>query len=170
MELQTARLTLRPHVLADFAELVAVWTDLAVTRHILRGARVTEGDVWFRLLRYVGHWTLQGYGFFAARETATGAYVGDVGIMDFRRELVPALGAPECGWVLARAAHGKGYATEAVTAVLAWADTMFPRITCIIDPDNAPSLKVAAKCGFVAIRDAELAGDPVHVFERSRAG
>jgi RimJ/RimL family protein N-acetyltransferase len=161
---------MRPHGLADFAELVAMWTDPVVTRHIMRGVRVSEGDVWARLLRYVGHWTLQGYGFFAVRERTTGVFVGDVGFMDFRRELVPPLVVPECGWVLAASSHGRGYATEAVTAVTAWADAKFPRTTCIIDPDNEASIKVAAKCGFVAVRDAELAGDPVHVFERVRAG
>jgi RimJ/RimL family protein N-acetyltransferase len=170
VELQTDRLILRPHVLADFAELAAMWNDPVVTRHILRGARVTEGDIWSRLLRYVGHWTLQGYGFFAVRERTTGAFVGDVGFMDFRREMQPALVAPECGWVLAASAHGRGYATEAVSAVTAWADARFPLTTCIIDPDNTASIRVAAKCGFVAVRDAELAGDPVHVFERPRAG
>jgi RimJ/RimL family protein N-acetyltransferase len=35
----------------------------------------------------------------------------------------PSLGsAPEAGWVMAPRAHGKGYATEAVRAALAWAD------------------------------------------------
>jgi len=168
VELQTDRLILRPHALADFPELLAMWTDPAVTRHILRGARVTEGDVWFRLLRYVGHWTLQGYGFFLVRERATNTFVGEVGLMDFRREMDPPLAAPECGWVLAASAHGKGYATEAVGALLAWADTKFPLTTCIIDPDNVASLKVAAKVGFAVVRDAELAGDPVGVYERSR--
>lgn len=168
MELVTERLVLRPYVLADLPDLTAMWSDPGVTRHILRGARVTQNDVWFRLLRYVGHWTLQGFGFFAVRERATGAFVGDVGLMDFRREMSPALEVPECGWVLVASAHGKGYATEAVTAVTAWADTRFARTTCIIDPDNAPSLRVAAKCGFAFVREATLGGDPVHVFERVR--
>lgn len=167
MELETDRLILRPHVLTDLPELWRLWSDPVVTRHILRGARVTENDVWFRLLRYVGHWTLQGYGFFAVCERATGAFLGDVGLMDFRRGMTPPLAVPEVGWVLAAAAHGKGYATEAVSAVTAWADARFPRTTCIIDPDNAASLKVAAKCGFVIVRDAELGGEPVHVLERS---
>ncbi len=147
-----------------------MWTDPSVTRHIAGGARITEGDVWARLLRYVGHWTLQGFGFFAVRERATGVFVGDVGVMDFHREMDPPLGAPECGWVLAAAAHGKGYATEAVTAVTAWADPRFPRTTCIIDLDNEPSIRVAAKCGFVAIRESVLTGVTVRVFERPRAG
>ncbi|MEO7093194.1 MAG: GNAT family N-acetyltransferase, partial [Polyangiales bacterium] len=82
----------------------------------------------------------------------------------------PQLDAPECGWVLASTAHGKGYATEAVAAVTAWADARFARTTCIIDPDNDPSLRVAAKTGFLAVRDSELGGNPVIVFERARPG
>jgi RimJ/RimL family protein N-acetyltransferase len=168
-ELQTDRLTLRPHGLADFEECAAMWGDPAVTRHI-GGVPFARSDVWARLLRYAGHWTLQGFGFWAVRERETGVFVGDVGCMEFRRELEPALEYPECGWVLAAAAHGKGYATEAVRAVMAWADTQFARTNCIIDVDNEPSLRVAAKCGYLRIRDGVLGNTPVVVFERARAG
>ena len=57
---------------------------------------------------------------------------------------------PEAGWVLARAAQGKGYATEAGQAAHAWFDSQFgpQRSVCIIDPENGASLGVAAKLGY----------------------
>lgn len=168
-ELQTERLTLRPHGLADFEECAAMWGDPVVTRHI-GGVPFGRSEVWARLLRYAGHWTLQGFGFWAVRERASGGFVGDVGFMEFRRDLEPALEYPECGWALAAAAHGKGYATEAVRAVTAWADTRFPRTTCIIDPGNEASIRVAGKCGYLEVRHAMLASTPVLVFERARPG
>lgn len=54
------------------------------------------------------------------------------------------------GWVLAPHAHGQGYASEAVAAALDWGDAHFRggRIVCLIHPDNAASLRVAAKFNF----------------------
>ncbi|VTR17103.1 Acetyltransferase (GNAT) family [Serratia fonticola] len=59
---------------------------------------------------------------------------------------------PEMGWTLITAAHGKGYATEALNAALVWAKENFSqdKVVCIISPDNRPSLGLAKKVGFVA--------------------
>jgi RimJ/RimL family protein N-acetyltransferase len=166
-ELDTARLTMRAHRLDDFADLAAMWLDPEVTRHISAQSQ-TEEDVWARLLRYAGHWSLLGFGYWAVRERATGRFVGDVGFANLRRTLTPSLGdAPEAGWVLAHWAHGHGFATEAVTAALAWAATNFDRPTvCIIDPDNAASIRVAEKCGYRFVTRASYRGEPVLSYER----
>lgn len=148
--LHTARLTLRAHTLADFDESAALWADPLVTRHI-GGRPSTAEEVWARLLRYAGLWTLLGYGYWVARETATGRFVGEVGLADFHRDITPSIeGAPEAGWVLAPWAHGHGFATEAVSAVLRWSDINLSasRTVCLIDPQNAASVRVAQKCGF----------------------
>ncbi|HEY0776819.1 MAG TPA: GNAT family N-acetyltransferase, partial [Gemmatirosa sp.] len=120
--LDTARLTLRGHVPADVAECAAMWADPLVTRHI-GGRPSSEEEVWARVLRYAGLWALLGFGYWVVRERASGRFVGEVGLADFRRDVTPPLGgAPEVGWVLAPWAHGRGFATEAVRAALAWAD------------------------------------------------
>src|SRR5258708_26581689 len=145
--LATARLTLRAHRTDDLGACAAMWADPAVTR-LMGGKSFTPEEVWARLLRYAGLWSMLGFGYWAIEETATGRFVGELGFADFRRAVVPSLDAPELGWVLATAAHGHGYATEAVGGVLAWADARFARTVCIIQPDNHASLRVAAKCGF----------------------
>ena len=170
-ELVTERLVLRPHTLDDVADCTEMWGDPAVTRFIASGATYPASDVWSRVLRYAGHWALNGYGFWAARERTTGRFVGDVGLMEFRRGMVAgtpglSLEEPECGWVLAAWAHGRGYATEAMRAVTAWADERFPRLMCIIDPDNEISVRVAQKLGFGETGTALFAGKPVRVFHR----
>ena len=67
------------------------------------------------MLRYAGHWQWMGFGFWALEEKSTGAFAGELGFAEFKRELEPSIqGIPEIGWVLAPHAHGKGYATEAV--------------------------------------------------------
>jgi RimJ/RimL family protein N-acetyltransferase len=95
--------------------------------------------------------------------------VGEVGLGDFHRDMQPPLGsAPETGWVLAPGSHGKGYATEAVCAALAWADARFSpeRVVCIIAPENAASIRVADKCGFRQKAQGVYKGEPTLVFER----
>jgi len=121
-----------------------------------------------RLLRYGGLWTMLGYGFWTVRERDTGRFVGEVGLADFHRDVDwgPA-DPPECGWVLAPHAQGRGYATEAVAAALDWRDQYLPgsRTVCMISETNLASLRVADKCGFRSFRAADYHG-PVTLFER----
>lgn len=169
--LETERLILRGHTLADFDECAAMWGDALVTRHI-SGRPSTGEEVWARLLRYGGLWALLGYGYWAVRERGTGRFVGDVGLADFRREVTPPLGgAPEAGWVLAPWAHGRGFATEAVRAVLAWSDAHLaaPHTVCLIAPGNAGSIHVAEKCGFRERARGAYKGEETIILERERA-
>lgn len=179
--LDTARLTLRGHTPADFAECTAMWADPRVTRHI-GGRPSTAEEVWARVLRYAGTWALLGFGYWVARERATGRFVGEVGFADFRRELAPPLepplrDAPEVGWALAPWAHGRGLATEAVGAALAWGDAHVaaPRADphrdssptiCLIAPENVASLRVAAKCGYQEAARTTYRGEPTIVLAR----
>lgn len=150
--LETERLRLRPHGVLDFGELAEMWADSEVSRYI-GGRPLSREDSWARLLRYAGHWQLLGYGYWLVEERGSGKYIGDIGFGNYKRD-IPApeslRGAPECGWVLTRHAQGRGYATEAVRAVLAWGEHQFgPRDSfCVIHPDNRASIRVALKCGY----------------------
>jgi RimJ/RimL family protein N-acetyltransferase len=79
---------------------------------------------------------------------------------------------PEAGFALMPWAHGRGYATEALQAVLAWGDTVLraPRTACLVAPDNAASHRVVAKCGFQRVRETLYKGAPTVVYERRAAG
>jgi RimJ/RimL family protein N-acetyltransferase len=167
-EIQTERLTLRPPTLGDFEDCTAMWSDQAIIRHI-GGRSFTREESWLRFLRYVGHWNLFDFGFWTVRERVGDKFVGEVGMGDFRREITPNFGGdPEMGWVLARDAHGKGYATEAALAALAWMDSRHSpaRMVCMIDPENVASLRVAAKCGFREFARTTYKNSAVVLFER----
>jgi RimJ/RimL family protein N-acetyltransferase len=166
--LETYRLILRGHRLDDFAQCAAMWADPQVTRYI-GGQPLTEEEVWSRLLRYVGHWAWMGFGYWVAEQKETGNLVGEIGFADYKRDLEPSLkGVPEIGWVLASHAHGRGYATEAVRAVVAWGDTHFSsaRTVCIIAPENAASIRVAVKCGYRELKATSYKGQPTLMFVR----
>jgi RimJ/RimL family protein N-acetyltransferase len=166
--LETNRLKLRGHRLDDFDHCAAMWADPVVTRYI-GGKPLTEEESWTRLLRYVGHWSLLGFGYWLAEEKVTGNFVGEIGFGDYKRDLQPSLkGVPEIGWVLASQAQGRGYATEAVRAAIEWGDrNLSPaRTACIIAPENVPSIRVAVKCGYRESGSATYKGHPTLMFVR----
>jgi RimJ/RimL family protein N-acetyltransferase len=136
--LESERLILRGHRLDDFAESAAMWANPEVTRFI-GGRPFSEEETWVRLLRYVGHWSLLGFGYWVVREKSSGRFVGEVGFAECRRDIVPSiLGQPEIAWVLAPWAHGQGFATEATTTAIGWGEAHFGpvRTVCLISPEN----------------------------------
>jgi RimJ/RimL family protein N-acetyltransferase len=166
--LETSRLRLRGHRLDDFVHSAAMWADAVVTRFI-GGQPLTEEEAWTKFLRYAGHWALLGFGYWVVEEKAAGTFVGEIGFADFKRDVQPSLkGVPEIGWVLASQAHGKGYATEAVRAAVAWGDAHFqsPRTACIIAPENLASIRVAVKCGYKGPQRAFYKGKPTLMYVR----
>ncbi len=173
--IETARLKLRGYCATDFETASAIWSDEAVFRFL--GRPFTREEVWTRLLRYVGHWQMLGYGFWAIEEKASGSFIGEGGICDFRRDItwpdcVSAADAThEIGWALGAAHHGRGLATEAVAAMAAWADRHFggARTICIINPVNVPSLRVAEKCGYGEISSVRYKDNDLKVFARPAA-
>jgi RimJ/RimL family protein N-acetyltransferase len=147
---ETARLRLRAHTLADFPDCFAMWSDPDVTRFI-GGQPSTKEETWARFQRYPGHWALMGFGFWLVEEKATGRFAGEMGFLEGQREMNPGFdGAHEAGWGLMTWAQGKGYATEVARAAHDWHERQFGRVrtACMIAPENVSSLRVAEKLGY----------------------
>jgi len=169
--LTTERLTLAAHEADDFPDMLEMWRDPVVVKYF-GGVPSTSQECWARLLRYGGLWPLVGHGYWRIRERGSGRFVGEIGFAEFRRDMTPSLvGAPEAGWVLASWAHGMGYAGEAMRAALAWTDTVLgaDRTVCMIDPENAASLALAARLGFRLYAETLYAGRAVVLLERLAA-
>ena len=161
----TDRLILTGHHPDHLDALAAMWADPAVYT-MIGGVPRSREEVWLRLLRSIGQWQAFGYGswVFCAPD---GTVLGEGGLMEARRAMDPPLALPEANWVLAPHAHGRGFAQAAMAAALGWADAQgIARTTCIIDPTNTPSLRLAAKLGYTAVRDATYKDRPIHVLER----
>lgn len=166
--IETARLRLRGHRPNDLADCVAMWSDPTVTRYI-GGKPSTEQQTWMRLLGYIGHWAAMGFGYWVIEERDSGRFVGEVGFADFKRDIGPSMrGFPELGFALAPASHGKGYATEAVGAVVAWGDVHVPsaRTVCLINPQNSASRRVVEKCGYTLFEEGTFGGQPALFLSR----
>ncbi|TCR92936.1 GNAT family N-acetyltransferase [Rhizobium sp. BK376] len=167
--IETERLILRPHRLDDFDACSALWADADVVRHI-GGTPSTREQSWARMIRYAGLWHHLGFGFLAIEEKSSGRFVGEAGFHEVLRDIVPSIeGTLEAGWAFSPSVHGRGYATEALQAMIGWAEAKLPdrRMTCIIAPENAPSLRLAEKLGFRQIALTTYSGKPTILFERS---
>lgn len=130
-----------------------------------------------RALRAAGSWQLYGYGMFLAHERETGEFVGQIGVFHSLRGIGKGLDdVPEAGWILAQAHWGKGYALEAMRAVLEWFDSVqlesdqaIRRIACMIERGNDASFALAAKLGFVRYDEQDMPdGAVVDLLERIR--
>ena len=165
---ETERLLLRGPQLDEFPLYAKMWADPDVTRFI-GGKPLSEEESWAKFLRAFGQWAALGFGFWSVIEKGSGLRVGEAGFVDGRRDIAPSLtGTPECGWALMPEAQGRGLATEAMQAVLAWGEARFGRrrFACIIAPRNVASLRVAAKCGFREATRITYKGDPTIVLYR----
>jgi RimJ/RimL family protein N-acetyltransferase len=166
--IETDRLLLRAHGEEDFAPCSAMWADPIINRYT-SGKPLTPEEVWAKMLRYRGLWPMLGYGYWALEEKSSGEFVGELGFADFKRDLQPALSdMPESGWSLVSRVHGRGYASEALKAAVAWGDVQFGtrRTCCVIDPANLASVKVAEKFGYREWRRTTYKTHDVMVYTR----
>ncbi|PHZ86657.1 GNAT family N-acetyltransferase [Paremcibacter congregatus] len=148
--LETERLILRPHRYTDFPIYEAMFQHPDFTRYTT-GQPLPREDAWNKMIRHGGHWAMLGHGYWAIEDKASGDFIGEIGLADFKRAVTPSLDSMlEAGWGLVANAQGKGYAGEALRAILVWARTNFPdrEIVCMVDPENGPSIKLAEKNGF----------------------
>jgi RimJ/RimL family protein N-acetyltransferase len=165
--LETERLRLRAHTLPDFPAYCELWANPDVVRYI-GGKPNTREEAWSRLLRNAGHWTLLGFGSWLVEEKGSGDFVGEVGLFHYLREIEPQLDdIPEIGWILSPEKHGRGYASEAVQAMLTWGREHFTasQVCCLIHPENVASLNVARKAGFVHSHTSPYRDSPTMVLK-----
>lgn len=168
--LETTRLVLRGLAVTDLQALIDLWADPQVHQFIT-GKPAARQDVWFKILRSIGHWQALGYGYWAVLDKTTGALIGEMGYGDFQRPGLPLLeGRPELGWVLAASHHGRGLALEALTAIQTWGDSHLgtSATSCIISSENRRSIALAGKLGFTFAALAGEKDDPVGVYLREK--
>ena len=167
--LETEHLRLRGHEAADFAACLTLWQEPVVTKYI-GGKAYTREEVWARMLRYAGLWPMVGFGYWVVEEKGTGAFVGELGFTNFMRAIEPSFeDALEAGWILSPSAYGKGYASEAMSAVHAWGAANFPgkRMVCIVHEENAASLRMAERSSYVDYDRAIYRGVMMVMMERT---
>jgi RimJ/RimL family protein N-acetyltransferase len=145
--IETERLLLRPKRLDDLAAMEALYADREVAPWVgWSGEEVDRAEARRRLERQVEHERRYGFSFWALVERASGEVVGDCGLQHL--DEVPEV---EVGWALLSSRGGRGYATEAAGAALAFgfAELGLERIVALVRPDNLHSRRVAERLGMV---------------------
>jgi len=154
LELETARLRLRPLTSADEDDVFVYQSDPEIVRYIPWPVR-TRDQVRVALETYAARTRLAETGdsvLLAIVDKASGTVIGQMNLgLESRADR-----HGEFGYVVSRAFAGRGFATEASACVLDYAfDTLaLHRVTALIDTRNHASAAVARKLGMR--REAEF--------------
>lgn len=152
--LTTARLGLSPITRADLADLLALASHPEVGGRLKHGV-LDEAATRAMLDTYLDTWNRRGFGVFAVRERAGGAFAGIAGLWDRDDDLGIAL-----RYAVMPAFRGQGYAGEAARAVLAFAaDRGIGPVVAATREDNGPSRHILEGLGFSL---AEVRGPADH--------
>jgi ribosomal-protein-alanine N-acetyltransferase len=158
MEIETPRLLIRSLQLADAEALVAIWADPQVTQFMggprdrAEVQRLVEEGAQLPTPREIDLWPVV--------EKSSGRVVGDCGLVN---KEVDGQNEVELIYVLERDSWGKGYATEAASAIMRYAfvELGLPRLICLIDPENVASERVAIKLGMTLEKETVRPGGRV---------
>lgn len=161
----TDRLVLRRWRADDIDAFAAINADAETMREIGPGRPLTRDESVDALGALVGHWEAHGFGLWAVEERTTGQLVGRAGVWH-----PPDWPDTEIGWLLARDRWGRGYATEAARAGLAYAfgHRRIDRLGSIIRAGNTASQRVAVRIGMRRAADTTWRGNPVRTYTISR--
>ena len=141
-ELRTDRLLLRQWRADDIEPYVRFFSDHDRCRYF--GGTKNADDAWRHMAQQIGHWHLNGYGYWAVEERDGGTFVGCVGL--WKSPDWPEL---ELGYWVDDRQQRKGFAEEAAAECLRFARETLkpPSLVSYIDPANVPSQNLAAKLG-----------------------
>jgi RimJ/RimL family protein N-acetyltransferase len=154
-------------MLEHWESYASMWADPRTSQFIGGRAR-GRSESWLKFSAATGLWNLLGHGYWAFLDRENSMFVGIGGLSQWERGIAGLEGASETGWAIIPDAWGKGYATEAMQAVLNWADAVshMPETRCIIDPGNLPSQRVAEKLCYIHLQTTEEALGPTALYTR----
>ncbi|MFJ9771377.1 GNAT family N-acetyltransferase [Kitasatospora sp. NPDC101157] len=155
-ELTTRRLSLRRPTEGDVDAVLAVHRDPAACLHNPSDALATRSEAEERYGRWDALWQARGFGYWTVRARGAAPVLGFCGVKPMELAGRPVL---NLFYRFAPAAWGRGFATEAATAVVRWSAANVPGLPLIarVRPDNLPSQGVALRAG---LRRAEHLDGP----------
>jgi [ribosomal protein S5]-alanine N-acetyltransferase len=163
--LETPRLVLRRLSPDDVDSLAPYMADPEVMRY-MGGRTMTPEETAARIERFMEIFELDGIGQFGVERKEDGLVLGRCGILNWETDpWRPVARAEtdkptetEIGYMLGRPHWGRGYATEAATAVRNYAQGELgeERLIALIQEGNDASKRVAEKLGMAYEREVQL--------------
>ncbi len=162
--LDTPRLRMRFHDLTDVAFMRELNLDPEVTRFTGDGPVADEAEARSRIARLQTQAAAR-MGRMVVLDRESGERLGWCGLKDLSDE-----GQVDLGYRFLRYHWGKGYATEASRASLAFGfgELALPRVVALVAAENMASLRVLEKLGFRSIGPSIIDGDSGQGFELTR--
>ena len=160
----TDRLVLRPVTAADHAGLLAHWTAPEVRRFLFDGGIVSSAEVTAMIEDSARNFAAAGYGLWLVRGRTGADLAGTVGLRPLEDLGVEIL------YSLVPSVWGKGYATEAASAVVehALGPLGLPGVLAEVDEDNAASAAVAERLGMTPFTVVPGRSGPMIRYRRTR--
>lgn len=165
--IRTARVTLRAMRPEDFQRYADIWAHCDHRRQV-SGHPLGESRAWGAFLRNAGHWQITGFGHWAVEPHGERRMMGQAGFCLGRSGLDEEFDTyPEAGWVLHPDVQGRGLAADAAQAAHDWFDRVVTGpLVCKVAPDNAHSLSIAEKLGYVPFHTVSVDGTEVQLMFR----
>jgi len=147
-ELHTQRLRLRAWRDEDLPIFAAMSADAEMNRYLLGPLTRQQSDA--LVARFIEHFQREGFGMWAVEAPSVAGFIGAVGL-SVPRYAAPFTPCVEVGWRIAPEHWGKGFATEAAQAALAFGfkELELPEIVALTVPENARSRAVMVKLGML---------------------
>ena len=145
MLVETERLRLRRWRPDDLDALQRVYGDERVARFVDDGQPITPAECQRWLHVTARNYARRGYGMAAIERRALGGVIGFCGLVHPADQE-----EPELKYALDPSHWGRGYATEAARALLAWGLERFgfPSLVATLDPANYASRRILLALGF----------------------
>ena len=154
--LETERLVLRKIDEGDARLQFDVLNTPAVMQHL--GGVKELHEIEARHAKTMAWFAQAGFGFMMMIEKATGDLVGHAGLKRVDHPCAPNRGDFEIGWLVRQDRWRRGYAGEAMRAVIDWAFTRHdaPILVALTSDRNEPSWRLMEKLGMERRKDLDF--------------
>lgn len=146
VEMTTQRLRLQPLGLDDAPFVLRLLNEPSFIEHIGdKGVRDLDGACGYLRDGPLASYAQHGFGLWRVGLAGTGTAIGMAGLL--KRDYLDDV---DIGYAFLPEYGGAGYALEATGAVMAHARSVLRvrRVLAIVNPDNAPSIRLLGKLGF----------------------
>jgi [ribosomal protein S5]-alanine N-acetyltransferase len=163
---ETERLLLREILPEDEAALFELDSDPEVHRYVGKRPVETLEQIKMVIAFIRQQYSDNGIGRWAVVEKSSGQFIGWAGLKLFTDEVNGIKDFYELGYRFMKKHWGKGYATEAAKAILAYGfeELELTAIYGMTDPENTASKKVLEKAGLKYVETFDFAGEPTDWF------
>lgn len=169
--IETERLLIRELKETDDQDLFEMDSDPEVHLFIDNQPVKTIDEIQFAIKSITTQYKKNGIGRWAVIDKLTNECIGWSGLKYYNEKVNNQINFYELGYRFKRKHWGKGYATEACSAILNYGfkHLNIESAFAITHPNNLNSKKVLIKLGFKFVESFSLDGEPTHWFELKKS-